>query len=63
MKTCSQKRFDNMVVPLTESLMNKSSESRRKCFYWATSQLLSEYKIIKTKKELKEEAKNSLTKM
>ena len=54
MKQCSQKEFDRMVVSLSEKLMNKSSESRRKCFYWATSQLSSEYEVVQTQKEVKQ---------
>ncbi len=54
MKQCSQKEFDRMAISLTEKLMGKSSESRRKCFFWATSQLSSEYEIVQTQKEIKQ---------
>ncbi len=54
MKQCSQKEFDRMAISLTEKLMSKSSESRRKCFFWATSQLSSEYEIVQTQKEIKQ---------
>ena len=54
MKQCSQKQFNFMAVSMGKRLQEKTGESRRKCFFWATSTLLSEYEIVQTQKEVKQ---------
>jgi hypothetical protein len=45
MKQVSEKQFDKMCKTLAKKYYEQTNESRRKCFFWATSDLLKRYEI------------------
>jgi hypothetical protein len=45
MKQVSEKKFDKMCKTLAEKYYEQTNESRRKCFFWASNDLLKRYEI------------------